>query len=477
MNLDRWFRSRHDLMLWGMFGGVLLLAVVLVWVALPNDSEKAEPLEQFSVPLHLVADWSSTSAPDPDGSSATAARADAATARPGVVIYLDTSHSMGGYLPPSGAAESSAFRTVAQLIPGHLLGAYGGEVAWRIVDTETRRLDSAPVFGRQLFGGSSTRLELAIREIVDGLHSGQIRGAALVTDLVATGGADGAMGAAQALLPWLASEGIRGRRFDVGILGVRGGYWGMQANQCSSTGTLGCWYSEHAKRYIPLSEPVSRPFFVLLFGLSGDGATVEASLVERVGRGLERSLQELDLDPRWELLTASTRPRGGWLSCSAGRLTEHGRRPQFALYRQTGGQVECRRDEVVDLTCCAALSRPGSPGDCSGTEQVHLLPSQDVPPWPAVSFFADGGHLSIHVDCESLRDEPPQGELGLEGLVTATLPPDPGAFWAGWSVDTDESQESLSGVLQMDLFLETVRVRPKQYQVHAQEPLLRAGGA
>ena len=109
-----------------------------------------------------------------------------------VEIYLDLSYPMAGFLPPASREDTlSTFHVITQNLAHHMARVYGGTdvtLGWRGIGQDLRELPGSPRLTRDLFTGRSTRLDLSIGRIVADFKSGRTKAAALVTDLMATGG-------------------------------------------------------------------------------------------------------------------------------------------------------------------------------------------------------------------------------------------------------------------------------------------------
>lgn len=442
-------------------GGIAILILIALTFGAGGASERVETLE---VPCTIQPGWSDGSdSAEPAGSVAGAGE-DSREIR----VYLDTSHPMGGYLPPPGIKSEALFRALAQLVPGHLVPRYSGPVRWFGFDRTLHPLEQNVRITRALFRGGETRLDLALDDLIEAFESGRTQAAVLVTDLVSTAGPEGAMGAAEPLVRWNRSTAVRTGRYDLGLLAVRAEYWGVDSRRCSGPGPLGCWFSEHANRYLPLTDAAQRPLYFLFFGSAGSGGV---DRLEEAGRSFQAVLDDAGLETRWELLSQRSEDRRGSLLCSAFRRnrTGTGREPQFALVRTGEGRHECRRDEPVVLSCCVAAGQGGAPS-CEGAIPVQAARAS----WPQVDVTVEAGRLEALVDCAALRGGPPEAPLFFED-VRGNVPASGSRGWRDWSALSDEQEESLGGTLQMDLFVETVRLRSDHYRIELEEPVLRWG--
>lgn len=435
-----------------LVGGGVVALIALGWLFWPSPPSELVRLEEIP-PLdgRLIPDWER---------STRKARSRESQGDE-ILIFVDTSHSMGGFLPLAGAAVDSktiTLRTVAQLTPGHVLSTGAGDARWFSVDEAVKDLGGMPVFEQSSFVGKSSDLESAVGRGVSALQSGEARMVILISDLVSTGDAKGAMGTAGPLLDWLSSEGLRAGRYDIGLLGVRLPYWGVASTRCQNEKRdLGCWYSEHADRYQPLERRVDRPLYLLILGATGNDEPSETvdGAVEGSGRSLLAALEDQKVQARWELLTEASRRPEASLHCRVPDSTS-----QYALYRDGDGRFACRRDEDVELACTAKEN--GRELEITGAEAS----------WAAVTTRVESGGVRLTVDCASLRDEVPSDDLELSELVVAADSVT-GKDWTGWSARSDEFEDRLQGTLQLDLFLKSVRLQPRVYRLELERPLLR----
>ena len=459
-------------MLYGVLaaGGVLILILIALAAGGGKGTDRVKGL---AVPCRILPVW--------DGSPTPEAVRDPSPGAKEIRVYLDTSQPIGGYLPPPGETAEPVFRAVTQLVPGHLVGPFSGAVRWLGVDSTIHPLRHDLLLSRSLFNGRETRLDLALDDLLKSLESGRAEAAVLVTDLVSTSGPEGAMGAAEPLLRWVRTEGVRSGRYDLGLLAARAEYWGVSSSRCTGPGALGCWYSEQSNRYLPMTKVAKRPLYFLFFGLSGEGSDagdIGKTRVEEAGTSFQSALHDLGLETRWELLTKGSRGRAGSLVCSVSKprgsagpkgSTDHPE-DQFALVRTSDGRFECRRNEKVLLSCCVSTGNlKGANGSCNSSG-IRLESARAS--WQEVSVRADKGRLQAIVDCAALREKAPSGPLRFEDVVASENPVQ-ARSWSDWSTRSDEEERTLLGTLQMNLFVEAVRLRPDHYRIDLETPVLR----
>ena len=313
------------------------------------NAEPPVPVQEFSVAAAVEPVW-------PESEPLAAVSIDSAQDQsPRLAIYLDVSSPMSGFVPPpgmdldSGRVPGGELRPVAQWIPDHLGRAYPGvPLEWHSVAEGVGAMGRPPVFQRDIFTGTESRLDLAIEEVLHDLRTGASPGGAIITDLLGTGENIGALAVARHLVPWLDSEERREGDLHFGLIGVRGTYWGaFHSTRCPPrAGQLGCWYSERMPGWKPrLQTPASVPFYVLLFGRG-------APELNEVARSIAQDAASLGIETVWELLTAAGSER-----LEANVTFEAFRRgglpgdPQYSLWRSDDGTYGClpTTREVVEL--------------------------------------------------------------------------------------------------------------------------------
>jgi hypothetical protein len=392
-----------------------------------------------------------------------------------LALYLDVSQPMGGFLPPpSRAQEASGFRSVVLLVQDHLLsvaGTGGSRVRWFGVAADAAPLPEAPRIERRLFRGKETRLDLALDRLTRSLTQGEVAAAALITDLNASDGQTGALGALRPLIAWMESPAVRGGRFHGGLLGVRASYWGVPGHGCTARGDLGCWFSERGHGYRSLSAVAQVPFYVLVLGR---GRQAVAEIGERIGRDAAK----LGLRSDWELLSAAALPRTFAATCQLSEAGHEGEAPQqFALARSAGGDWRCVQGDRIVLSC----ELPPE-GVLSGLrlEASWPRPGLEVPEAPmaspAAGSPAGGGRPRVRVvlDCEQLRDQPPAGALTLR--LAGAPPVAADSRWTSWTSATDEREQDLQGTPGLAYLVDRLRLRPSSVEL-VSSPLLRMTGA
>ncbi len=452
-------RGRRDLLIAGAGGG----AVVLLLVVLLSQRDCGPGPE---TPGEIPVTWTLR--------QAGAGQPPLPPVAPGrdLSLYLDVSQPMGGFLPPaSRAQELSGFRAVVQLTQDHLMSVAGGgatRVQWFGVAADADPLPGAPRLERSLFRGRETRLDRALERLRRSLTEGKVAAAALVTDLNASDGLTGALGALRPLSAWVESPEVRSGAFHLGLLGVRAPYWGVPGHGCAAHGDLGCWFSERRNAYLPLSRVAQAPFYVLVMGRGQEAVT-------EIGERLRRGAENLGLKPQWELLSAppSATAQG---KCQLAETGHDGESPQqSALARDASGSWQCVQDDRIELSCELppeiALAAPRL--EASWHEPGVELPKAEAA--AAGDPSGSGGprpRLRLILHCEQLRDHPPAGPLSLRAV--GFQPPIP-ARWASWTSVTDEREEDLDKTPGLAYFVDRIRLRPGAVEVRS-SPLLRMSG-
>ncbi len=434
-------KSRHssDVILLGILAGAVgvILLLLVVWMA--NRRGGPSALNKFSVDWSLAPTWKT-------GSSQS--QKPAQDKPRSLAVYIDVSEPMGGFLAPTTSPnEPSGFGSIVSQLPDELVSVAGGTTSslqWFYVASGIDGPHGNPgLLRRGRFNGSETRLGSALEQIHRSLDHGEMEMAVLVTDLIDTEDLVGAMGAAKALNDWVHSSPFRTGEFGIGILGVRSTYWGV-FGKCGSRQKAGCWFSEEAQKYHPLTRPMPRPFYILVLGRGLDD-------VDRLGTKLLEDARELNLDAHWELLSGSSRQQTFTSSCHAWRVEEHGRNTeQFALFRNNDRTFECRQGEVVELLCTLPKG-------------IKLDSAKIDVPWPSVQARLRTGQVVLDVDCERLRSKPPEKDL----VVTIEDEPQDGwsDTWKEWSAATDEREEDIGRTLRLESFIEKVWLRPDRIRI------------
>jgi len=446
-----------DWMLLTILGGVLLLSIIIglgVWLTSGSSYER---VQSFKISATIKSSGNPGEASSNGGGESRKAR--------NLRLYLDVSESMAGYLPTADGENTTGFRTVAHLVPDHLLRLYGPieTVSWIAVDDKLQTFEREPRFQTSEFRGGETYLDLAVADAIDALRNHEVEAAAIVTDLVATREVSGALGLYNAIREWLRSSEVQNAELDFGILGVRIPFRGVANGKCQALNELGCWYSERARAWQALAAPANRPFYILILGRSSLEGIVQSpsdSLVHRTGAALLGDIESLGFEGRWEMLTYATRPRPAELQCTAKDMDGN---EQFTLLRNSELDYQCQQDKPVVFSCDLIQTDREIP--------VELKPTAVEVSWPqnyAGASLSDSA-IKLHLDCSEIRRKKPEEPLLFTELEAK--PSEPAAGWTDWSTESDESESHLDRTLQLRHFI--AGTRPESFVVDVEEPLLR----
>ena len=450
-----------------LVSAICMFTVPLVLVGLGacggNDLPQSQLANSFDVSAAIEPVW-------PESSPLTSVVIDSAQDQsPRLAIYLDLSSPMSGFVPPPGAeadvrgVAGGELRMVAQWIPDHLGRVYPGvPLQWHGVADSVEGLPQYPVFRRDIFTGTESRLSLAIEEILADLRTGRAQGGAIITDLVGTGEVTGALDVARYLVPWLASVERRAGDLHFGLIGVRGTYWGpFHRTRCPRTdGMLGCWYSERMPGWKPrLEAPMGVPFYVLLFGRS-------AEALNEIANSVLRDADSQEIVAVWELLTAagSEQHRAAVAFVALPEGGEPGEKQYALWHNQDDGTYGCNAGGTVELRGTFADGSRFSP------MEVSLAPGPGGTPSPFTAEL-DGALLEVHVDCDAVRESDSVPALRLS--ITGTMQPPDRPSWDDWSTTDDNTVEHPGATLQLRYFVEETRVEPTSYRIDL--PVLTAG--
>ena len=429
-------------MLYLLVGGVVV-GLVLWMVVSGMGSRDSEPIGEIPVAWMARPAWTRGTEPDRP-------RNDPPQKEPqSLAVYLDVSEPMGGFLPPSSQPLApSAFRSVIlNLVPEQLArvsGSADSPLDWTFVAAELRPMERPRTLTREVFRGGESRLNEAVTAILRGFDAGRLETAALITDLVSTDDLTGAMGVALPLSDHMSSGSVRKGEFHLGLLGIRAPYWGVESKSCRLERDLGCWFSEQAQRYKPLTREAKVPFYVLIMGRRFE-------TVQEIGEGIRAGVGKLDLEAQWEVLTEVSRERQlDEVKCTTHR-TGHRGEPQYALVQQEDGSVRCQREDEVEILCPLPKSARFQPQTASAS-------------WPGVAAALEGKDVVLKVDCGSLRASVPSGSLTVKVEGPPTLNGD-ASQWRNWSCESDERENDLGRTLQLMSFLDKVRPKPERLEV------------
>ncbi len=431
----------------------LTVVGVILTTACDNGGDGEKPVDKFSRSARATPLWNGGPAPSIPPKPKPEPEA--------IDVHLDISAPMAGFLPPaSNAHEPSVLRTAAQNVASHLTRLYGGggvSIRWRAVGHDLRDLPGMPRFERTLFDGRWSRLTLSIESILSDFQTGHIEAAALVTDLMATGDITGPLAVSNALSDWLASDDVRSGTFHVGLLATRANYRGWQPAGCPErTSELGCVFNERTGAITPLAEVKKIPLYVLVLGK--DFKKVEG-VIESVRQGIEELGKDLEI--KHEILTRKSRGFDTTMSCIARKPGDHGENgSQYVLFEDNMGNMKCRRDESVALSCSLSngfqLTSASTAFDGNGA-MAGLSGAADVRDVE--------GRLDLDIDCAQIA-----GPLKLRlNDVVGEITHHWEVAWDEWSTEIDE----LGKTLQLEGFVQELRITPDSYRIELQQPLLQ----
>ena len=422
-----------------------------------------DPVESFDVSADIEPVWSESNSLEP-------VLIDSAQDQsPRLAIYLDLSSPMSGYVPPPGVeldtgdAAGGDLRAVAQWIPDHLGRVYpGAPLQWYGVAESVEALPQYPVFRRDIFTGTESRLGLAIDQILLDLRSGRSEGAAIITDLVGTGELTGALDVARYVVPWLESAERREDDFHFGLIGVKGTYWGAfhRARCPPQGGNLGCWFSERMPGWKPrLQAPLTVPFYVLLFGRGADA-------LNEIARSVGQDADSQEIETVWELLTAAgSQQRRAEVAFEAfAEGGQRGDRQWHPLGRDDDGTYQC-------YPAGGTVQLRGTFAGGSGFRPMTaaLAGGSGGPDSPFTAALAEE-RLQLEVDCNAVPNPPDRDlHLSIEGTIS---PPDR-PQWDDWSTPDDNTTEHPGATLQLRYFIDETRVAPASFRIDL--PVLLAG--
>ncbi len=412
-----------------------------------------------------------------------------------VEIHLDISSPMAGYLPPGGDGDLSVFQFVAQNVAQHMARVFGSAdapVRWVGVGHELRNLGARPQIERGVFDGRSTELDRSMERMLGDFRSGRAEAAALISDLMATGDVTGPLTLFGALGAWLESPDVRTGAFHVGLFGLKADYWGVRVRGCAARAPLGCRFDELRRRWVALETVQQIPVYVLVLGR---GATRVVSIME----SLQATVDELNrgrdapVETQWELLTRAALGHDATVACQAGTRDDDQPAPQYALFSNGQQQYCCVRDDTVTLFCDVeggfqptaaratwvmssaadrAAAAPVAETETANGDDADAATAASAPP-PGADARIDGTRLDFDFACSAVRCGLPAAS-GLELLLEATgTVTDAGAVdWRDdWSTETGE----VSRTLQLQGFVDGVRINPDRYRLRS-PALLRFPG-
>ena len=413
-----------------------------------------------------------------------------------VEIHLDISAPMAGYLPPDGDGGLSTFQLVAQNAAQHMARVFGGAdapVRWVGVGHELRNLGARPRIERAAFDGRSTQLDRSMARMLGDFRAGRAEAAALVSDLMATGDVTGPLTLFGALGEWLESPDVRSGTFHVGLFGLKADYWGVRARGCGARAPLGCRFDELRRRWVALRTVQEMPVYVLVLGRGAERVVSVMESLQATVNELNRG-RDVPIAAQWELLTRGALGHDAMIACRAGARGEGEPGPQYALFGNDQRQYCCVRDDTVTLFCDVeggfrptaaratwvlttapdrAPAPAGADAEADGADaaepEVATADASDAAvaapdPPPGVDARIDGTRLVFDFACSAVRcGQPAASRLDLLLEATGTIMDgDAAADWRGdWSTETGE----VGRTLQLQGFIDAVRMAPDHYEL------------
>ena len=356
-------------------------------------------------------------------------------------LFWDRSIPMGGYIHRTERDSQFTLQRIHEVFfdAHYLTDDYrGGEITCKGVSDIILTFDCDSRLSREFFNGGDSRLGKVIEDVTESLLNGNLKSAALVTDLTAT---TGNVSGAHTLLPYFDplrtyfNEGM----IHAAVLGIRMDYWGVHAGACRTVrGSLGCWYHEGEKIYKRLRQVVKRPIYVLIMGVNLDQDTSDDNSVSKIAHELQRLVVESGGDVKSEVITLGALGHQtdlDWNSLDGYRGT-----PPIELDIERG--YSCNDRKIFDLN--AKFSEGAISIDENSIEKFDSLNT-------FTRLRKDGENgISLRLDCESVSDQIRQDRQRDEGdkicndrgmvksifsLVTAKISYEGSSFtdWSAWS--------------------------------------------
>ena len=259
----------------------------------------------------------------------------------------------------------------------------------------------------------------------------------------------------------------------------------------SARAPLGCRFDELRRRWVALETVQQIPVYVLVLGR---GAERVVSVME----SLQATVDELDrgrdapIETQWELLTRAALGHDATVACRAGTRGDDEPGLQYALFGNEQQQHCCVRDDTVTLFCdveggfqpttARATWAMTSATDRTATApaaetETHEPETTPMPPprrrpgrptWKPVPTRRASPSTSPAPRSAVAGRPPPDWNCVIEATGTVT---DAGAVdWRDdWSTETGE----VGRTLQLQGFIDAVRIDPDRYQAadHGPPPL------
>ncbi len=369
-------------------------------------------------------------------------------------LLWDQSIPMGGYIHRIDPDSQATLKLIHEILKNARLTTDfgGGEsslkclgIADSIVSVDCNRS-----MAHDFFSGSNSRLDQGIEYILGGLRNGTFKGAALVSDLIATTVyGTGAV----ALLPYLNNPSMKAYynsgEIDIALLGIHIDYWGVHRGPCRTTpDSVGCWFNESQKRYQPLEKVERMPLYILIIGRRSEGKTREDNSVHKMATEFFKQITSQGIEIKHETVTQGP----------LGNQTEF----EWDRYATTGY-------EKVGLTDRGYYCKDNETHSLVGRFTDSLLSVIEIEMHDSLETVAastdveNAQQVNFELNCKALRQKLLEDQSGLcndppyqlEGIVEYQGQGD----WVGWSSVSPRSNRTPG----LEQFLNGIR--PSRYEV------------
>lgn len=426
----------------GLFLGLLIVVTISVFFSCNGPPDRDSPIV-VQAELNPQWDYSEPEIADPDSIAHE------------FHLLWDRSIPMGGYVHRTDPDSQATLGLINHLLKSARLttefGGGGASLKCLGITDSITSVDCDSALLRGFFNGNNSRLDQGIEYVIGGLNSGALKGAALVSDLIATTiYGTGAV----ALLPFLNNSTIRAQynsgKIDLALIGIRIDYWGVHMGTCRTmSGSIGCWFDELEKRYRSLDKKSKRPIYVLIMGRRSEGETRENNSVHKMATEFLNAITSQGLEMvKHEIVTQGP----------LGSQTEF----KWYPYATTGYQK-------VGLTHRGYYCKDNGTHGLVGRFADSLLSITDIEMHGSVETIAASADIeyahqvNLELNCKTLREQLREERSGLcndtpnelKGIVEYQGQRD----WAEWSSDSHRS-DLTPGLTQ---FINGIR--PSRYEV------------
>ena len=432
----------------------------LLFLTLAGCSNESDSLDHFprnepdgTLATQITPEWTTTSS-YPITALRRAQHAD---------ILLDLSIPMGGYIHPDTESDEASLLPDILRNLANKLNAEFGDSNVRIrcmgIKSGTREFDCSSLMRRDMFNGSVSSLNVALRDAVDRLKSGETEIVVLISDLLATseGTAMGVSGSAANLLaplhdPVLLASFNRNAA-HLAILGIKHDYWGVRRGACASRRSeVGCWFDEGLRRYAPLSQPrIQRPLYFLLLsrGVERGAYTIMSEL-----RSVILGLAPNEIEVKSDMITYGS--DGFEITSDWGDIVWNDSEDKFSVrYDTEAHSYECSPQAHEPLRFGLGGQLATSSAVPLGTLPFHLTTDSLG---RILRSERDLSQISVEVDCAKICQTNSTAALALEGTLSAGVGGD-----TGWGNEWSSSTALPNRTFGLDDFLSGLR--PNHYAV------------